>query len=484
MTKENIVETKNLKESAFMRWSMLLLISVIMFGSYYFYDVFSGIKVALQTQTGMTNSGYGLMIGFYSFANFFLAMTVLGGIILDKWGIRKTGLVFIFFMTLGSVLTAYGASNFFQEGTFGYSFLSSFLKGYSPELKMMLIGRLLFGFGAETAYVVINKVMVKWFKGKELALAFGLNLAVARFGTAAAFIVSPIILKEGGVGNLVKDILFYVNTKTGVTTSGWLGATLVMVGLLAFIFYTFFDKKYDKRAKQIELESGIKVEEENFRFADLVKLLKNKSFLFITFLCVTFYSAVFPFLSYAPDFLHNKFGFSIEASGQIATILPFGTIIFTPLFGWYTDKKGKSASIMIYGSILLILVHLTLSLTLLTPYLPIFILGIAFSLVPAAMWPSVAKIVDENRLGTAYGFMFFIQNLGLYAFPWLVGKILDITNKDVTAEMVEAGKASYDYTYAILTLAGLGFLGIIFALLLKRDNKKSGYGLELPNKQE
>jgi MFS family permease len=454
---------KTLKDSGPVRWSALLMVSIIMFATYYFYDVFSAIKSTLQSEVGLTNIQYGSMVGAYSLANSFLLMAVLGGIILDKWGIRKTGYIFLFFVVLGSLTTAYGASDLFKPGAFGYSFMSSFLSRYSPELKMMLFGRFLFGLGCETIYVTINKVMVKWFKGKELAFAFGINLAIARFGTASALMFSPVL----------------IGAKQGWTAAGWFGAMLVMISLLSFTVFTLIDSKYDRQIKK-----GLSEEKsDEFKLSDILALFKNPSFMFVTFLCVTFYSAVFPFLAFAPDLLQNKFGLSGELSGKITSILPFGTIVFTPLFGWYCDKKGKSASLMIFGSFLLILVHLTLSLTTLTPYIPMFVLGIAFSLVPAAMWPSVAKIVEEKRLGTAYGLMFFIQNFGLWGIPVLMGNVLDKTNPGITPEMVESGAAVYDYRWTVLMLVILGILGLFFAFLLKKEDKRSGYGLELPNKE-
>jgi MFS family permease len=259
----------------------------------------------------------------------------------------------------------------------------------------------------------------------------------------------------------------------------WFGTMLLLIGLISFIIYMFYDVKLDRQIKyELKLD-----ETEKFKISDLGRLLTNRSFIFITLLCVTFYSAVFPFVKYAPDLLVNKFGMDAELAGRITSILPFGTILFTPLFGTYTDNKGKSASIMVWGSILLILVHLMFALTTITPYIPMFLLGVAFSLIPAAMWPSVAKIVPEHRLGSAYGLMFSIQNIGLWAFPILIGKVLDISNPEVTPELLAEGAVSYDYTNPILMLTALGFFGVIFAILLKREDKVSGYGLELPNKE-
>jgi len=456
--------TKTLKDSAVIRWSALILISLVMFGSYYFYDVFSAIKTRLLVEVGLTNAEYGTYYGAYSLTNSIILMAFLGGIILDRWGIRKTGSLFLAFMVIGAMGTAYGASNIYHSGAFGYGFMESILPKFSPELKMMILGRLIFGLGAETFYITMNKIIVKWFKGKELALAFAISLAFGRFGTATALIFSPKL----------------VQAQTGWTTAGWFGAILILIGILTFAAYMLFDLKYDK---QIKVESSDK-KSEKFQFAELKQLFTNRSFIYITLLCLTFYSAVFPFMAYAGDLLQNKFGLSEELSGWIVTILPFGTVIFTPIFGWICDNKGKSASLMIFGSLLLILVHLTLSLTTLNPYIPMFILGVAFSLVPAAMWPAVAKIVHERRLGAAYGTMFTIQNYGLMGVPILMGFILDKVNPGITAEMVKNGEASYNYTWTILLLVICGLIGLVFAFLLKREDKTSGFGLELPNKEK
>jgi predicted MFS family arabinose efflux permease len=238
-----------------------------------------------------------------------------------------------------------------------------------------------------------------------------------------------------------------------------------------------FDYRLDKQvhADQSPDESEI------FRISELRKIITNRSFILITLLCVTFYSAVFPFIKYAPDLLANKFGMNIERAGWIVSVLPFGTILFTPLFGTYTDRKGKSASVMLLGSVLLVIVHLMFSLTRINPYIPMFLLGVAFSLIPAAMWPSVTKIVTQNRLGSAYGLMFSVQNLGLWAFPILIGTVLDISNPGVSPESIRAGTMFYDYTNPILMLSFMGILGVFFAMMLRREDRKSGLGLELPN---
>lgn len=456
--------TKTLKNSALIRWTVLVLFSMMMFASYYFYDVYSSIKTTLQAEVGLTNAEYGIMYGAYSLTNSFLFMAFFGGIILDRWGIRKTSFLFLAFMIIGTFGTAYGSSEIYKPGALGYNLFGVFWNAYSPELKMMILGRILFGLGAETFYVVLNKIIAKWFKGKELALAFSISLAFGRFGTASVLMLSPRLIEF----------------QSGWTTAGWFGFMLMIIGSISFLVFTLFDIRYDRQIREAKTTG----EPEKLQLADLKKLFSNRAFIYITLLCVTFYSAVFPFMPYAADLLVNKFGIPVEISGAIVTILPFGTIVFTPIFGWWCDFKGKSATLMIFGSLLLIIVHLTLSLTNLTPYIPLFFLGVAFSLVPAAMWPAVAKIVPEKRLGTAYGTMFTIQNFGLLFVPIIMGIVLDKTNPGITAEMVNKGVATYDYTLTILLLVVLGIAGLFFAFLLKRENRISGQDLELPNKQD
>jgi MFS family permease len=453
---------RTLKDSPLARWFVLIVSSIIMFFNYYFYDALSPLKDLMQTNLGFSSTDYGLFMSAYSVPNVFLLMAVLGGIILDKIGIRKTGSLFIILMAIGSSITAYGASETFLNGGFGYKFMDSFLSGYSPALKMMYLGFFIFGLGAETSIVVLSKVVVKWFKGKELALALGLNVAIGRLGTALALYLSPILAKPEW------------------TDAIWFGVILLWAAFLFFIIYMVMDIKIDKQLGQTEEKEP----EEEFKWSDLLALITNRSFIFITLLCVTFYSAVFPFIKYAPDMLMNKFGMEREIAGRISSILMFGTIILTPVFGWFADNKGKSATLMYLGSFLLIISHLIFALTTITPYIPIFTLGVAFSLVPAAMWPAVTKIVGDNKLGTAYGAMFSVQNLGLWAFPILIGTVLEASNPGVSEKIQQGLDATYDYTNPMLMLASLGVLGLVFAFLLKREDKVSGYGLEQPNKND
>jgi len=449
---------KVLRESAVARWSVLLLISYVMAANYYFYDALSPLKSVLQEKLGFSSEDYGWVQGFYAFPNTFLLMAIFGGIILDKIGIRITGMVFVLFMVVGAFVTAYGATEYYGNGGFGYTFMGSFLTRFSPQVKMMAFGMLLFGLGAETSIVVISKTIVKWFKGKELALAFGINLGIARIGSALALRIGPTILEP----DWTKPI--------------WLAVSLISIALLGFLVYLVFDIKLDKQIKQ----EGLLDKEEEFSFKDFISLITNRSFIYITALCVTFYAAVFPFLKYAPDFFHNKFNVPEDTAGNIASWLPMCTVIFTPLFGYLVDRIGKGALFMIFGSSMLVIVHILFAFTHLNPYVLIGLLGIAFSLVPAAMWPSVARIVPVNKIGTAYGTMFSMQNLGLFAVPVIAGIILDRTNPGITPEMLKHGSVLY-YTPTMLMFVGFGIVAMIFAFLLKNDDKTSGYGLNLPS---
>ena len=441
-----------LNDSPALRWAVLVLVGFVLSVNYYFYDAFSTLKDLLLKEFNFTNTDYGLFVSFYSIPNTFLLMAVIGGAILDRFGIRRTGFMFVFFMAFGALLTAYGASDYYSAGGPGYGLMTSFLPNYSPELKMMLLGRFFFGLGAETSIVVVSKILVKWFKGKNLALAFGLKVGFGRLGTFAALQVSPVV--AGGGPNL--------------TTAVWLAAILVLSGLLAFVVYMLLDAKLDK---QVALTTP-KAAPEKFSFTDLGVILSNRPFIYIFLLCVTFYSAVFPFVSYAPDFFADKFGFTDVQSGRVTSLLPIGTAFFTPLFGFIIDRYGKSATAMILGSLIVLGVHLTFAYTMVSPYIPVIFLGIAFSLVPAAMWPSMVKLVKDSRIGTAYGIMYSVQNLGLWGIPLLAGIILDKTNP--------GNPLVADYTMTILMFAGLGLVGLLFSLLLKFEDKKKAFGIELP----
>ena len=269
---------KALNEYPLVRWGILILVGFILSVNYYFYDAFSTLKDLLSKEFGFTGTQYGLFVAFYSIPNTFLLMAVVGGVILDKLGIRRTGFLFVFFMALGAMLTAYGASSYYSQGGVGYETMNSFLPDYSPELKMMLLGRFFYGLGAETSIVVVSKILVKWFKGKDLALAFGLKVGFGRLGTFAALQISPVVAAGG----------------EGLSNAIWLAAVLVGTGLLAMVVYILFDTKLNS---QIEVSKEEKSEKDKFAISDIVSIITNRTFIYIALLCVTFYSAVFPFAS-------------------------------------------------------------------------------------------------------------------------------------------------------------------------------------------
>jgi len=533
---------KTLRDVAPMRWFILVLVSALMFATYWFQDFYSGLKPLMESQLGISSSQFGTMIGLTTIANMF-GMIIIGGIILDKWGIRPTAIIFGSVAILGGLISALGAADVFSSDP-------------STRLTIMIIGRIVFGVGLETTCVLITRTVVKWFMGYELALAMAINMGIGRLGSALGTAISPDIANK--------------NVPTAITFA----ATLIAIGVILYIIYLIFDVKIDKQL------NTKKSEEDQFKFSDLIKLVTNKSFLLIAGLCVAFYSAVFPFMQYAPDLLVNKFGFSYElpkSASQIvlfgsatlgnasifiglflfgvafpmipanikdkfkkraaliitfalflcfiyllkdtlavwikngpkaASLIPMGTILFTPIFGRFVDKKGKAASIMMLGALLLIFAHISLSVlnSLLLCYFGLFSLGIAFSLVPAAMWPSVARIAPAKRLGTAYAAMFTIQNWGLGIFFKGIGTVLDWVNPKVVAKlhsirnglqaqglsniqisekiehMRKAGELPiYNYTIPILMLVGLGVISIFLAIWLKKVSTEQGYGLENPS---
>jgi len=445
------------------RWVVLALMSLVIFANYYLYDCFSTLKGTLQTELGASSTQWGLIRNFYNVPNTFLFMALLGGIFLDRFGIRKTGLIFTALCALGGLVTAYGVSDAFRGGGFGYGVMGSFLPTFSPELKMMMLGRLLFGLGAETQIVMLNKVLARWFMGKELALAFGLNLGVARVGSALGMSLSPRIAGQLGFNSAL-----------------WVGAVVMVSGLILFLVYLPIDRR-DERRRGAGADSKLATDEE-FHIKDVLSLFANRSYLFIVLLCATFYAVVFPFQDYLADLLHHKYGYSPVAAGDFTSLIPWGAAIFTILFGAFVDKKGLRATLMIGGSLLLVLSHALFALTTVTPWLLVPLFGIAFSLVPAAMWPAVALIVEEKRLGTAYGLMTWMQNLWWWAMALLAGWVLDRTNPEVTAESLRAGTGVYDYTATMLTFVALGVVAVVCAFGLKRaDRGPDSHGLELPS---
>jgi len=454
---------KSLRDSAAARWSALFIVSFTMLCGYFLTDIMAPLAGLLEGQLGWSRADYGTFTSSYGWFNVFLLMLIFGGIILDKLGVRMTGMGATAVMVLGTAIKYWAVSTDSLDG--------QTLFGLDAQVLWASVGFATFAIGVEVAGITVSKIIVKWFKGKELATAMGMEMAMARIGTAMALGFSVPIAKATGVIDVSRPVL--------VALIG------LCIGLIAFIVYVMMDKKLE--ASEATGEIIVKNPEDEFRLSDIGKILGNKGWWYIAILCVLFYSAVFPFLKYATDLMVNKFGVKEDLAGLIPMLLPFGNILLTPLFGGIYDKKGKGATIMIIGSILLILVHALFSVPGLNSWIfamvLVVVLGIAFSLVPSAMWPSVPKIVPEKRLGTAYSLIFWVQNWGLMGVPLLIGWVLE--KYCVTGQTVRDGLTvnTYDYTLPMLIFTSFGILALLFAFLLKAEDKKKGYGLESPNIQ-
>ncbi len=460
--------SSSLRESKTARWTVLVLVSFTMMCMYYLTDAMAPLQQDLQSNLHWSATDYGLFTSGYGWFNVFLLMLVFSGMILDKLGTRFTGILAIGIMLIGAGIKYWAISGHFTGST-ELTIGSWQILGYTPTSALMAgLGFGIFGVGCEMFGISANKAVVRWFRGKEMALAIGLNTSTGRIGTALAmFTPKPLY-------NLTKD----------VSSPVLLSILLLCIGLLVYIFFTVIDKRLDKE----ETAAGVEAEEE-FKFADIKEIASNRAFWYIAILCVLFYSAVFPFIKFATNLIVQKFSVTDSFAGYIPALLPFSALLLTPLFGGISDKKGKAATIMILGSILLVCVHLLFSIPSLNSF-PIaiglvMVLGVAFSLVPSAMWPSVAKIIPHSKLGTAYAMIFWVQNWGLMLVPLLIGAVLDKYCIIGTITKVVDGKeqhlTQYNYTIPMLIFACFGLLAIGFAFLLKAEDKKMGYGLEKPN---
>lgn len=444
---------QKLSESKVARWSVLAMVSFTMLCGYILTDVMSPLKPMLEEVLHWNSTEYGFFTSAYGWFNVFLFMLIIGGIILDKMGIRFTGIGACLLMIIGCAIKYYAISDFFSmEGE---------ILGWKAQVMVAAIGYAIFGVGVESAGITVSKAIVRWFKGKELALAMGLQVAIARLGTALALSVSVPFAEF--FGSISAPILLCL--------------CMLCIGLITFLAFCVMDRKLDA---SVETEEQAE-KEEPFRLKDIVLIITNKGFWLIALLCVLFYSAVFPFLKYATDLMVNKYDVDPGLAGNIPAILPFGTILLTPFFGNLYDRKGKGATIMIYGSLMLIGVHLLFTLPILNYWwfatIVMIILGVAFSLVPSAMWPSVPKIIPDKQLGTAYALIFWVQNIGLSMVPLLIGWILD------TYCRIDNGmdKPAYDYTIPMAVFTCFGVLALGVALLLKYEDRIKNYGLESPN---
>ncbi len=543
-----------LSDKAWIRWSALLLLALAMFFSYVFMDILSPIKDLMQSTRGWDSTAFGTMQGAETFLNVFVFFLIFAGIILDKMGVRFTALLSGAVMLIGAAINWYAVTDMFVgsglevwfNNTLNYipGFdelgISPFYKGMPASAKFAAIGFMIFGCGVEMAGITVSRGIVKWFKGREMALAMGSEMALARLGVATCMIFSPYFAKLGGNIDVSRSVAF--------------GVVLLMIALMMFIVYFFMDKKLDA-------QTGEEEEKEPFKVSDIGAILKSSGFWLVAMLCVLYYSAIFPFQKYAVNMLQCNLSFtevakdSFWASDQVTivqylimlvvaagafisnfaknkklkysmlgtaiialitfcymgymrqsaetvfAVFPLLAVGITPILGNYVDHKGKAATMLILGAILLIACHLTFAFVLpmfkdssiggfIVAYITILVLGASFSLVPASLWPSVPKLVDQKIIGSAYALIFWIQNIGLWLFPMLIGKVLDNTNPEITEGLAnhtitpEAAATMYDYTAPLIMLASLGVAALIIGIILKRVDRSKGLGLELPNIKE
>lgn len=543
---------KTLRDSAAVRWIVLVLLAFAMFYSYIFMDILSPIKDLMQATRGWDSTAFGTMQGSETFLNVFVFFLIFAGIILDKMGVRFTAILSGIVMLVGAVINWYAVTEAFQTSGLEQWFtnnlnyipgfdelgISPFYKGMPASAKFAALGFMIFGSGVEMAGITVSRGVVKWFKGRELALAMGSEMALARLGVATCMIFSPVFAKWGGHIDVSRSVAF--------------GVVLLMIALIMFIVYFFMDKKLDTQTGEAEEK------DEPFKISDLGKILSSSGFWLVALLCVLYYSAIFPFQKYAvnmlqcnltfselkPDsfwagntvtviqyiimlvvaatafmsnFSKNKgakygllvlsivslivfcyMGYMRQSAETIFAVFPLLAVGITPILGNYVDHKGKAASMLVLGSVLLILCHLTFAFVLpmfkgnsvggvMVAYVTILLLGASFSLVPASLWPSVPKLVDSKIIGSAYALIFWIQNIGLWLFPLLIGKVLDKTNPQIAEGLsngtlsLEQAAVSYNYTAPLVMLAGLGAAALVIGFVLKAMDKKKGYGLEAPN---
>lgn len=531
---------KTLRDSAAIRWMALLLLALAMFCAYIFMDILSPIKDLMQTQRGWDSDAFGTMQGSETFLNVFVFFLIFAGIILDKMGVRFTALLSGGVMLLGAIIKWYAISDsFIGSGletwftnnlnhipVFELLNVSPFYEGMPASAKLAACGFMLFGCGAEMGGITVSRGIVKWFKGREMALAMGSEMALARLGVATCMIFSPFFAKLGGVVSVSRSVAF--------------GVVLLCIAMIMLVVYFFMDKKLDAQTGEAEEK------DDPFKISDLGQILTSSGFWLVSLLCVLYYSAIFPFQKYAVNmlqcnlsftevpadsfwasssvtiiqyvimlvvavtafmfnFLKNKsfkygvlclsivslvtycyMGYMRQSAESIFAVFPLLAVGITPILGNYVDHKGKAASMLVLGSLLLIACHLTFAFILpelkgnqvggvIVAYVTILVLGASFSLVPASLWPSVPKLVDAKIIGSAYALIFWIQNIGLWLFPLLIGKVLTMTNKGVT------NATELNYTAPLVMLAGLGVAALVIGLVLKVVDEKKGLHLEEPN---
>ena len=543
---------KTLRDSAAIRWAVLLFLAGAMFCAYVFMDVLSPIKDLMLTTRGWDSTAFGTMQGSEVFLNVFVFFLIFAGIILDKMGVRFTALLSGAVMFVGATLNWYAVTDMFQGSALEQWFtnnlnyipvfdelgVSPFYEGMPASAKVAAVGFMIFGCGCEMAGITVSRGIVKWFKGREMALAMGSEMALARLGVATCMIFSPMFANWGGKVDVSRSVAF--------------GLVLLMIAFIMFIVYFFMDKKLDAQTGEAEEK------DDPFKISDLGKILTDSGFWIVALLCVLYYSAIFPFQKYAVNMLQCNLtftevsadsfwatdtvtilqyaimiivaassfasnftkkksmelcwslvaavflvvycymGYMRQSASAVFAVFPLLAVAITPKLGKYVDYKGKAASMLVIGSLLLIACHLTFAFVLpmfkgnviggfIVAYLTILVLGSSFSLVPASLWPSVPKLVDAKIIGSAYALIFWIQNIGLWLFPLLIGKVLDQSNPQIVEGLAsgtltaEEAAVSYNYTAPLVMLASLGVAALLRGFLLKAIDRKKGLGLEEPN---
>ncbi|MDD6253517.1 MAG: MFS transporter [Bacteroidales bacterium] len=447
---------KLMNDSAIARWSVLVLIALMMFFGYMFVDVMSPLKSLIESSRGWDSSVFGTYAASEYFLNVFCFFLIFAGIILDKMGVRFTGLLSASLMVFGAVIKYIGISDWFQATAF-CGWLNSWWVALPGSAKMASLGFMIFGCGCEMAGTTVSKAIAKWFKGKEMALAMGLEMAIARLGVFAVMWISPLIAAKFD-NSVVAPVGFCT--------------ALLIVGLLFFLIFTFMDRKFDSQLVAAGLMTTEKSPEDEFHISDLGKIFSSKMFWIVALLCVLYYSAIFPFQRYAPNYLEVTLDIDASTASRLFSCFPILAMVLTPFLGAFLDFKGKGASMLMAGAVIMIVCHL--SFAFLLPAFPskwlavllIVVLGVSFSLVPAALWPSVPKIIDETILGSAYCLIFWVQNIGLCLVPLLIGVVLQHTG---------------GYLMPMLIFSTFGVLAFILTFLLKVEDKNKGYHLEEPN---
>lgn len=462
-----------MKNASVKRWSVLVLAALVMMAGYVFWDIVSPLSTSLKAPIseggfGWTAAEYGFYAGSYSIFNIFFLMLFFGGIILDKCGIRFTGLLATGAMLLGALVNYYAITRISPDTMLDMPFTLFGMIPSSLKTQVLIaaIGFGLFGVGCDITGITVSKVITKWFTGHELASAMGIQVALARLGTASALSFSPLIAQTWG---LSAPILA--------------GSVVLLIGFVLFIIYCPIDRQFDKAARLATIESPAKNAKDtkindNFSFHDFVSVLRNPGFWFIAILCLCFYGSIRPFMKFASDLMVNKYGVAETTAGWIVAAIPYGTIILTPLFGSLYDRLGHGIRLMFIGCLVLAACHFSLMMPFIHEVwfalIVMVFVGIAFSLVPSALWPCVPKIVPLAQLGTAYSIIYYIQNLGLMFIPWLVG---DIIGRHTASD------GTVDFTIPMLIFFILAIVACVMALLLLFIDRKKNYGLEKANIQ-